>query len=257
MLPDEARHIQEPFRPAIADGLGCCVDRFGESLRSFYLAGSIAAGEAWPGASDTDCFLFVEEEPQEESLSWCKARGDALERQYPVVGGYHLSLFSVARLARESAWRFILRYNAIRLHGDDLIAELEDVGVDTARPSRELAKLRVTWMRSNIEGAVRGEIPKALFPTLPDDPFLTTRKLVRNFIIVEGAHLLMADEAFCGFRQSDVLNVLQSLHPQWAPIFHQAERVLRDPHEAGVTPEDFIAEAAPFCRWAIDRIEAS
>ena len=255
MLPDEAMIIQEEFRPAIADGLRCCVDRFQGILKSFYISGSIASGEGLPGVSDTDCFLFFDEEPQEEDLSWCKAKGEALEKQYPVVKDYHLSLFSATRLRKEAAWRFILRYNAICLHGVDLISELEKEGIETTRPSKEMAKSRVNWMRKNIEGAVRGELPKELIPRLSNDPFLAIRKLSRNFILVEGAHLLMADNAFCGFRQDDVLAKLKTLYPQWASIFNRTETILEDPHIAGVTPDDYIAEIAPFCLWSIERIE--
>jgi len=163
----------------------------------------------------------------------------------------------VARLRKEAAWRFILRYNAIRLYGVDIIAELEKEGTNTARPSKETAKSRIRWMRRNIEGAVRGELPQELFPKLPDDPFLATRKLARNFILVEGAHLLMADNAFCGFRQNDVLAKLKALYPQWVSIFVRTESILEDPLTTGVMPDDFIAEIAPFCHWSIDRIERS
>ena len=110
-------------------------------------------------------------------------------------------------------------------------------------------------MRRNIEGAVRGELPKELIPKLPVEPPLATRKLARNFIILEGAHLLMADGAFCGFRRKDVLAKLRVLYPQWTTVFDRTDAILEDPFAAPVKPEDYIAEIAPFCRWSIERIE--
>ena len=257
MLPDEAKYVQEPFRTPIEEGLRCSVKRLGETLRAFYLGGSIASGDGWPGASDTDCFLFVADDPPEVDLAWCKTKGELLEERYPVIKGYHLSMFSVDRLRKESAWRFILRYNGILLHGVDIIAELEEGGIHTARPSKEWAKARVEWMRRNVEGAVRGDLPKELNPKLPEDPFLATRKLARNFIVLEGAHLLMADGAFCGFRQDDVLAKLKGLYPQWAPMFDRTDAILQNPFIAAVDPDDYIADITPFCRWSIDRIERS
>ncbi len=112
-------------------------------------------------------------------------------------------------------------------------------------------------MRRNIEGAVRGELPKALFPRLPDDPLLVTRKLARNFVLVEGAHLLMVDNAFCGFRQKDVLTKLKTLYPQWMSVFLITETILEDPLKAGIMPDDFVTQIEPFCRWSIERIENS
>lgn len=248
-------HIQEPFRKAITESVHCCVDRFGNALQSFYLSGSIASGEAWPGASDADCFLFVQEEPQAKDLTWCKNKGDELEKQYPVIKGFHLNLFPTTHLHKQADWRFILRYNATCLHGIDIITTLEQEGIHTAQPSKELAKSRIGWMKNNIEGALRDALPKALFPNLPDNPFLITRKLARNFILLEGAYLLMADNAFFGFRQNDVIPTLKTRYPQWESTFQLTIKTLTDPIQTAIHPKDFIAEIAPFCFWSINKIE--
>ncbi len=56
-------HLQEQFRPAVDAIDQVCARRFGERLLGSYLAGSVAAAEAWPGASDLDWFVFLNGEP--------------------------------------------------------------------------------------------------------------------------------------------------------------------------------------------------
>lgn len=185
----------------------------------------------------------------------CREQGEALERQFPMVHGFHLGLHGLAKLRAEPFWRFILRYNGTRISGRDLLSELESQGVAIPEPTRELAKSRVGWMRTNLEGALTGNVPKALFPHLPDDELLVTRKLARNFVVLEGAHLLMAQGQFAGFAQDAVLSALNRRHGQWGPVVSLTRETLRDPIEAGVAPMEFMTRIEAFCRWTIDCIE--
>jgi hypothetical protein len=110
-------HIQIEFRPVIQLALELCTDRFGESLKAIYIGGSVAFGEALAGVSDADWWMFQELEPNESDKSWCRDKGSMLNERYPVVNGFHLSLCSLERLREEPIWRFIFRYNSVRLHG--------------------------------------------------------------------------------------------------------------------------------------------
>lgn len=246
-------HIQAEFRPAIQLALKLCTDRFGESLRAIYIGGSVAFGEALAGVSDVDWWMFQELEPNESDKSWCRDKGSMLNERYPVVNGFHLSLLALDRLREETIWRFIFRYNSVRLHGTDIISELEKEGIHTPAPSRELAQSRIGWLEKITNAAVDGSFSEVAFP-LPQNPCLATRKLAKWFVILEGAHLLMADCAFSSFRQRDVLQQLRSLYPQWTYLFTITQRILEDPFAADIPPGTFINHVTPFMRWAIQRI---
>ncbi len=246
--------LQEDFEDLVAAVDECCALRFGTRLRGAYLGGSVAAGEAWPGASDLDWFVFLQEEPTRADRKWKTLTRRQLEGRYPIASEVHLNVYPVDRLAREEYWRFILRYNAVQVRGDNLLAELARCGIRAPRPSRSLAKSRLSFMRQCLEETVAGRCPPSL-AELPADPFLTTRKLARNFVIVEGAHVLMAKGVFKSFKQEAVLEGLRSITRRWRPLLKMTEATLRDPYQAAVPPDEFMKQVGPFVTWAMVLIE--
>jgi hypothetical protein len=92
---------------------------------------------------------------------------------------------------------------------------------------------------------------------LPADPALAARKLARNFVLVEGAHFLMALGAFRSFRRSDVIKGLMRHAPRWRSVTETADGILDDPYAAGVKPKVFLAQLAPFVEWMINEIDDS
>ncbi|OIP07531.1 MAG: hypothetical protein AUJ96_07320 [Armatimonadetes bacterium CG2_30_66_41] len=141
----------------------------------------------------------------------------------------------------------------MRLHGTDLLAELQRQGIDTPIPSQEAARSMAASMEKILDETEQRGFPERICK-LPADPRLATRKLARWFMIREGAHLLIAEGAFPSFRQSDVLDQLKATYPQWRALFVLTERILDDPFRAGVPPDEFLGRAAPSLRWAIRRI---
>ena len=91
---------------------------------------------------------------------------------------------------------------------------------------------------------------------LPSDPFLATRKLARNFVIVEGAYVLMAKGEFVSFKQEAVLKGIRRTSGRWGALTRATEGILQDPHRAAVRPDGFMREAGPFVNWAIEQIES-
>ena len=173
-----------------------------------------------------------------------------LKDEFPAASEVHLNLFSQERLQREGFWRFILRYNGDRVRGPNLIAAFERQGIRTPRPSRKLAKSRVPFVHRCLSEALAGRCPPAL-AGLPKDPFLASRKLARNFVIVEGAFALMCQRAFRSFRQEAVLQGLRETTRRWRPLLRKTEAILTDPYRAGIRPDDLMAEVEPFVKWAI------
>ena len=246
--------FQDGFQDLVSAADECCVHRFGARLIAAYVAGSVAVGEAWAGASDLDWFVFLRDDPEPGDMSWRRRVQKRLELRFPVASEVHLNLHSVARLEREAFWRFILRYNSVRIRGGNLVAELERMGIRTPRPSRKLAKSRLPFVRKCLAEALVGRRPPAL-ADLPSDPFLATRKLVRNFVIVEGAYVLMSRRTFKSFSQEAVLHGLRSISRRWGPLTGTAQAVLEDPYRAAARPEKLLQQVHPFMNWAMDMIE--
>ena len=177
-----------------------------------------------------------------------------LQESFPAAAEVHLNLHSQERLERESFWRFILRYNAVRIRGANVIAQAERQGIPTPRPSRKLAKSRLTFVRKCLAESVAGRCPPAL-AELPRNPFLSSRKLARNFVIVEGAFVLMCRRSFKSFKQEVVVHGLRQSSRRWSSLLNMTEAILADPYRAGIRPYDLMAEVEPFMNWAIDLIE--
>jgi hypothetical protein len=248
--------VEHDFALAVQDALKTYETQFGTRLCAVYLAGSLAYGEGLPGASDMDMFGFLDHEPEPCDLQWRPRSEEVLGRRYPHVEHFHLNINSLDFVAKDIWWRFLLRYNSVRLQGEDIVAVLEQRGVSTPVPSPEVAKTGLAWMHKCFAGAAKGRVPKELY-TAPADPYLATRKLARNFVILEGAYLLMAEEEFVSFRQQDVLRQLRCRYPQWEELYAIVEATQQDPVAAAMTPEKFLAHLTPFILWAIARVEAA
>lgn len=246
--------IQDEFRDLVDAADAACAARFGPRLRGAYLAGSMAFGEAWPGASDLDWFMYLQGEPTRADKAWQRRARKRLETRFPVAAEVHLNLFSLDRLRRDTFSRFIIRYNTVRVRGTNLIAELAREGIRTPRPSRKLAKGRLGFVRQCWEATLAGRCPPSLQDPLPADPFLTTRKLARNYVIVEGAFALMTLGSFTSFKQKVVLRGLRQASPQWRPLVRKTETILADPFHAAVPPDAFVHDLQPFMDWVINRL---
>lgn len=248
--------MDNDFAPAIQDAVKAYEDQFGTELCAVYLAGSLAFGEGLPGASDMDMFGFIDREPEPCDLQWRPQSEEVLGRRYPQVEHFGLGINSLDFVAKEVWWRFLLRYNSVRLRGEDIVAVLEQRGVSTPAPTREMAQTGLAWLHKCFQGAAKGQVPKELY-TAPANPYLATRKLAQYFVILEGAYLLMADQRFSSFRTQDVLPQLRCRYPQWEELYAIVEVTQRDPLAAAVEPKAFMTHLTPFMHWAIARIEAA
>lgn len=186
MRLSNTEQIQSDYRPALIEAGEAVTAYFGERLLAIYLTGSIMTGEALPGVSDVDWFMFLEGEPTEEELFWCHELVDDITSRYPAVVDFLLTPYPLARLEQDSFWRFAVRHRAIRLYGRDLPADLQARGLVVDAPSRAMALGRQQWMQRILGDLQQGTVPTYLYQE-PADPHLAMRKLARYFVIVEGA----------------------------------------------------------------------
>ena len=248
--------IQREFRPAISYAWQELLGYFGSRLQAVYLTGSVAYGEALPGVSDVDWFMFLDAEPSKEDLNWCHALRHTVLTRFPVAADYLLTPHAMAMLEGESFWRFALRYNALRLYGVDLLATLEARGITIDAPSRALALGRLGWMQPLLASLRAGCVPEYLFDT-PETPCLFARKLARYFVLVEGAYLLMLEGQFISFRALDVLPSLRIHYPEWEGLYKMTDALLLDPYTIDFSVEAFISALIPFFEGVVQRVEIS
>ena len=256
--------VQDKYRHAVNDALECCKARFKETLLAAYWGGSAAFDEGCPPESDVSLFALIAQDPTAGDRSWAADARATLGRQHPISKHHRLIPFSVSLLKTEN-WlmKFIFRYNAVRVHGPDLLAEFESEGISIQHPSPEVAKGRIGWVRACVAGLERGVLPDVLFKermpsdlsAVAHDDFHATRKLARNFVVLEGAYALMASGRFRSFRQDDVLKELRTCCPQWNEFLDHTEAILSNPSAAGAAPLTFAKEALPFARWTIEQME--
>jgi hypothetical protein len=252
----ETMMVQPAFRKAVDAVDASCARRFGKRLVGAYVAGSVGQGEALPGISDLDWWAFIHDEPTAADSSWRSRLEKRLGLQFAVFTEVHVNLRSLERLGCEEFSRFILRYNSLRVRGENVVALLERSGYRTPRPSRKLAKSRLPFVRKCLGVTLAGGCPPAL-SRLPEDPFLAARKLARNFMVVEGAFLLMSQGSFRSFRQNEVLSGLMSVAGRWNKLINASRRILTDPIGAAIGPTEFMGKARPFVEWMLDKIETS
>lgn len=252
-VANERDRIQDEFRAVIVRALDLYQDHYAGHLKAVFVAGSTAFGEAVPGASDVDLFVFLGREPDKRDLSWSAHTAAALSGELPTGSDLHVAIHPLQRLRHDETWRYLLRYFAIQLHGGNSLLDMEREGLRIPSPSRTMATSMVGTMRRVLDETMAKGFPERLFP-LPKEPWKATRKLARWFMIREGATLLMAEDRLLSFRQADVLRQLRAAFPEWAQRFELTERILSDPVGAGISPEQFMAAVTPFIRWAIDRI---
>jgi len=256
--------VQQEYRHAVDDAVKLCRDRFKDGLLAAYWGGSAAFDEGCPPESDVSLFAFTASEPAEGDASWAADARAKLGGRHPISKHHRLILFSVSLLRTEN-WlmKFILRYNAVRVDGRDLLAEFESEGITIQRPSPQVAKGRIPWVRQCVDGLEGGVLPDVLFKEMmpsdlseiPPDNFHATRKLARNFVVLEGAYVLMAAGRFRTFRQRDVLSDLRGFYAQWNDFLDRTERILAGPHAAGISPLRFAKDALPFAKWSVQQME--
>ncbi len=82
--PAAVEKIQPEYEAVIASVVDLYKQRFGESLRSVYIRGSVAKGQAIEGVSDIDAFAFVD--LSEEKMNQREQVGDKeLLEKYPFI----------------------------------------------------------------------------------------------------------------------------------------------------------------------------
>ena len=248
--------IQPEFRPLAECTAERCKDLLGENYAAAYLHGSLYMGDAVCGVSDLDVYLVTKTPVNEVLRQRILKLEDVLLQEFPVVSEVHLALHDEAALRDDAFARFVLRYNAMLLGGEDIVRRLEERGAARIYPDAAMAKGRLVFARSCFQDALAGKQPACTGP-VPKEPCWAARKFARYFVVVEGAYFLMTRGKFTAFTAEAVLPGLREEAPDFGEALLLAERVLRDAKSANLSGEDFLRRIQPFAEWMFRCMEKS
>ncbi len=252
---------QPEFTAPIERVIGELRRRFSGSLIAYYVGGSVARGEALPYHSDVDSFAILGAEPTADDRAWKGSIEEAVRRDHPQVKDYHINLWS-RYFMRNETLLFIFRYNAHLAFGRDVVTECERQGDRIPSPNGAWAKKRIGWMEKCFDGLVRNDFPAELYGgAIPSvisaehaNDFYISRKLARNYMLLDGAYYLMAKNAFKTFAISDVMPNLQRLLPQWKTELEITCLALMRCNELRISPIPYRRMIVPVVRNFIDDI---
>ena len=248
--------MQEEFVPVVEMLESECKAYFGERICTAYLHGSIDKQDAVYGISDLDYYLILHDAIAPADIAWSQNTAKKLENQFCAVDEVHLSIQWIEGLRDDPFTRFILSHNATLRIGMPIEAVQESRGYVSFSPDKQLAKMRLGFARRCFSDAIQNR-QSACTGDLPSNPYYASRKLVRYFIVVEGAYFLMSRNKFSGFDKACVIADLKAEAPAFCCVLDMAESVLVDPVNANIEPAKFLEEVRPLVEWMFEEIDRS
>jgi hypothetical protein len=252
------------FEVAIQEALALYREIYGSMLVAVYVTGSAHRGEAVIGLSDLDMYAFLNAAPpstthdvlhacsQTRLAPWLRAdvglpaaaSPDVLERlagTRPFASEQERALY--ARFA------FTLRYDARRVHGDEVLT-------GRPAPTPDVAFAR-DYLRGPLENvrSVSGGQEHPEFP-LPRAPIPRLRKLGRLAVLC-GACLLMGRGQFRSFRGADVLPPLIGQVPCWSPFLRDTARCYAWVTTDAPSYEAYLPTLARFAEWCREELASA
>lgn len=248
--------IQEPFRLLVDSIVSECIKYLGSNCVAIYLHGSIFYGDAIEGVSDLDSCLIISEPLTKDEKTCLWECAEMLQMRFPVAEEVHISTYTENDLKSDKFTRFILKYNAGLIYGEDIVNEIDGIVEDRLIPDKKTAKVRLDFAKNCFQDALAGKQP-ACTGKLPENTFYAARKFVRYFVVIEGAYWLMTLNRFQSFRKEDVLQGLWENTTGFESILALSETVLVDPLSAGVAHEDVLKKIRPIVEWMFREIETA
>ena len=246
---------QKEFQPLIDEAIVRVRKYFRTRFLAAYLHGSLNYGDAIPNISDMDCYIVTSDDLSDGDQAWICDTETALQKDYPIINGVHLSVHSAEEVRKDPYARFILKYNAALYSGIDIVEACSVEGLEEIKPDQDTAKARLGFARQCFADALSGKQP-ACTGELPENTYYIARKFARYFVIIEGAYWLMSVNRFHSFEKEQVLSDLRANCPAFHDVLDLAESVLLDPARAGIQHEEFLIKISPFVLWIFESISS-
>ncbi len=216
------------FRDAVTRCVAEHQAYYGERLAAMYICGSVHRGEAIPGVSDLDTWVFINDDYLEVDREWEvqieeKLQGEIsgfkeMSRAISVKDAFgeetHPETSESTRL-RSCAWFYRLRYDATLVWGKELTQ-----GLQIQPPDATWAGASFRPVCNLVRHAAGLEERTNYDFKLPNTSFLRLRKLARLGVL-SGAYLLAARGEFQSYKVKEVLPLLKQLFPQWADFLDE------------------------------------
>ncbi len=123
--PDPTR-LQPKWKALLDQVVSVYETRFGPNLRSVYVRGSVAKGEAVDGISDIDTLALVKDGEEEIMPKWCEDQLKALRKKHRFCTGIEiivlppLSLLHVNPPKTVNPWKKLIKTQALCVYGEDI-----------------------------------------------------------------------------------------------------------------------------------------
>ncbi|MDD3122338.1 MAG: hypothetical protein PHC62_02355 [Candidatus Izemoplasmatales bacterium] len=230
--------IQIEYREQVTHMVNFINTIFKEKVISIYLSGSVWSNEAILYHSDVDLFLVLTDYVDKEEIK--KTFLKKLIEEYPFSPEPHISIYSLQQLKTDHFTRFIMEYNCGLMYGNNIAKDLNKVIDKTINPSEKAYFQRLQFAKDAYEALKNGKRNLPNLGLLPSDTYFAARKLIKYFIVIEGAYYLMKVGNFKSFNTDEVFNSLENLQ-----IINQNEKnlykfVLTNPQESKVTEMDAL-----------------
>ncbi len=134
--PCTREQIAEPWLGAVHTALALIRMALDTSLHSVYLRGSVPRGTAVANLSDLDLVCVLSSPPPSQSRSSFSTIDARIRQRHPFCTGADLRVVSRERLmepGRSVTLRFLLKTQAVCIHGEDLTTQWEDVPLAQAK----------------------------------------------------------------------------------------------------------------------------
>lgn len=144
--------IAANYRPAIERMVAAYRFRHGAALHCVYLRGSVPRGLAVPGFSDLDSLALVTGEGEAVSPDWAALEEERTLAVCPELTGVQFETYALedaVQRDRVSELGFVLKTQAVCVHGDDVSAALPGY-----RPDRTVANIDLVRIGTDIEEAL-------------------------------------------------------------------------------------------------------
>lgn len=122
----DVSRIQEPWLTPVEAVRQAYLDRYGNTLHSIYIRGSVAKGRAIEGVSDIDSLaVFREDRFDEPDGAWERDVEEDIEARFPNVGGAELICVPMERATtRDNIYAFTIKVEAACIYGEDLASQM-------------------------------------------------------------------------------------------------------------------------------------
>ena len=116
-------NIENPWDIAVSEAKLTLLQQFGTLIRSIYVQGSVARGEAVQGSSDLDIIAIVNDSLSEPYTSFASALSKELTARYPFMTKLDLLLVPYKDLfksRRALMTKFVIKTQGVCIYGEDI-----------------------------------------------------------------------------------------------------------------------------------------